>query len=39
MLDPIEAFLADYLLDRPARLVLNEASRSFFCTWIWSSDT
>ena len=26
MLDPIEAFLADYLLDRSARLVQNEAS-------------
>jgi len=39
MLDRIEAFLADYLLDRPARLVLNEASRSFFRVWIWYSDT
>ena len=39
MLDPIEAFLADYLLDRPARLVQNEASRRFFCTWIGFSDT
>ena len=39
ILDPIEAFPAGYLLDRPARLVLNEASRSIFYVWIWSSDT